>query len=929
MNKLLISVFSIAILLLTLPLSMSAQKNISSIWALMERRDLNIQEIDAWAKTYFDQNGTGRGTGYKQFQRWRYDLKFHLDKNGFMIPPEDEFRAYQQAFPTGRAASRNLLGAWTEIGPFFKNATSGWNPGQGRVSGIAIHPSDQTVMYISSPGGGIWKSTNSGAAWSSKIDNVNSAWMNVYHICIAPNDQTVLFAGLTEGGVIKSTNSGDTWAATGTGPSKIRKILVHPTNKLIVLAAAQNGIWRSVDGGAIWENTSTPDAQDIEFKANDPQVMLASGLSSNLRRSTDNGETWSDVALPAGSTSDRTMIGVTAANANIVYVIQGDGKKFGKLHKSTDAGLMFTTQITGDSASGTNYFGYETNGKDNDGQAHYCMAIAVHPTNADEVHIGGIICWKSTNGGTSFTATTQWKWPAPAGNYNHADVHQLEWVGSTLYAGSDGGLYRSTNNGTTWTDLSQGYGTRQFYRIATSKTVANVIAGGLQDQGSVFRQNGMTWVEWLGADGMDCVIDPNNATTAIGTSQNGDIYKTIDNAQMKTDLTKPNEGNWVTPLVWHPTHSDTIYGGWKGFYRSNNGGTTWNLLGAETAEMNCIAIAPSNTQYLYASNAASFRRSKDGGVTWETPDAPNSLPANIASIAVSPLNPEKIWVATTAAGANVWVSTNAGTTWTDISAGLPTIAASSIVVDNNAAEDLYLGMNIGVYTRSNVNTTWTQQATGLPLVSVREVEIQKISNKLFVATYGRGIWESALTATILPVTLTTFKAKANGEINDLTWQVADQSGIQQYKIERSEDGLQDWQAIGAVEAQKSQAADYQFSDKQPLPIAYYRLKIEEVDGTTYYSKVVVVDRQKSKLGIAQLFPNPVEKTLQVSFDAPKNGSVSVVVRDLIGRVLMTQKVDCQEGRNNLTLNVNHLPSATYFLLVSDGKEQKMEKFVKQ
>jgi hypothetical protein len=159
--------------------------------------------------------------------------------------------------------------------------------------------------------------------------------------------------------------------------------------------------------------------------------------------------------------------------------------------------------------------------------------------------------------------------------------------------------------------------------------------------------------------------------------------------------------------------------------------------------------------------------------------------------------------------------------------------------------------------------------------------------------------------------------------------VSEQSGIKQYNIERSEDGLQDWQTIGAVAAQKNPTADYQFSDKQPFPLGYYRLKIVEADATTHYSKVVAVDRQKSKLGIAQLSPNPADKTLQVGFDAAQTGNVSVVVRDLIGRVVMMQQVDSQEGRNNVTLDISSLPSATYFLLVSDGKKQMMQKFVKQ
>ena len=921
---------TLAFLLFCLPLSMAAQKDVKTIWQLMERNDLSISQIDAWAKDYFARVGTGRGVGYKHFQRWRYERRFHLDKNGFLIAPEEEFRAYQEAFPVGKAQSRTLVGAWNEIGPFSKNPTTSWNPGQGKITGVAIHPSDTTTIYVSSAGGGVWKSTNSGATWTPLIDAVNATWMLLEHIAIDSANKTTLYAGLAAGGVIKTRNSGTSWTATGAGPSKVRKIVVNPADSNIVLAACVNGVWRSINGGGLWTQSSMEDAQDIEFKFDDKNIVFVTGIDRNFLRSTNNGASFTTIALPVGSTSDRTMMGVTAADPNVVYVIQANGEVFGKLHKSTNAGLNFTTLITGDTTT-RNFFGYEQNGSGNKGQAGGNMAIGVNPTNADEVHIAGIICWKSTNGGTTFAPTTQWKWPAPAANYNHADMHQFEWVKNTLYSTSDGGLYKSTNNATSWTDLTASMGIRQFYRIGTSKTTANVITGGLQDQGSVFRQNGTTWVDWLGGDGMDCIIDPTNSMRTIGTTQNGGIWRTSDAGASFDNLSNPTAGEWVTPIAWHPTHKDTVYGGWNGFYRSNDSGTTWTRLGpASTSNMYCIAIAPSNTQYLYANNFDGFFRSKNAGVTWSQLGGPNNTGSDISSIAVSPLNPEKIWVTTTAASNNVFVSTDAGSTWTNISAGLPTIGARSIVVDNNAAEDLYLGMNIGVYTRSNNSPTWTVQATGLPLVAVNEVEIQKVSGKLFVATYGRGIWESGLSnSVIVPVTLVSFSGKANGAANDLTWQVAEQNGIKQYNIERSEDGLQDWQTIGSVVPQKSLTANYDFTDKQPLPVSYYRLKVLEQDATANYSKVIVIDRQKFKLGVTRLFPNPVENNLQITFDAAQNGNVSVVVRDLLGRILLVKNMDSQLGKNNFNLDVSQLPGATYFLFISDGKKEVTEKFVKK
>lgn len=220
-------------------------------------------------------------------------------------------------------------------------------------------------------------------------------------------------------------------------------------------------------------------------------------------------------------------------------------------------------EVVGDYNQGTNFFGYGADGKDNRGQAGHDMAICVNPVDADEVHIAGIICWRTFNGGLDFEAETEWIYPNNTG-YNHADVHALEWVNSNVYSGSDGGVYRSEDNGDNWSDLSSGLGIKQFYRISCSVTDENVIAGGAQDNGSSFRQSNGNWVDWLGADGMDNTISPTDANVAIGTSQNGSIYKTISGGQTMFNLSKPSFGNWVTPITMHPTNHDTVYGGWTG-----------------------------------------------------------------------------------------------------------------------------------------------------------------------------------------------------------------------------------------------------------------------------------------------------------------------------------------------------------------------------
>jgi hypothetical protein len=768
----------------------------NDIFEMMERTDMTLRQTEAWANDYFARVGTGQGTGFKQYQRWLYERRFHVDQDGYLIRPELEDKLYHEAIRNMGLKSTSAYN-WLELGPTTWTYTSGWNPGVGRVTSVAVHPSSESTIYVSSPGGGIWKSTNGGGTWTPLIDFVNSSWMNVFHLCIDPLNQATIYASLSSGGVLKSTNSGVSWSATGSGPSGAKQVKVHPANSSIVFCAANNGIWRSVNGGSTWTQVETSTKEDIEFNPANPDIMYASGSSgtSCVWRSADNGLTWTAITSTSGITNTgRTLLAVSANDPNVVYAVQASGSIFGRMYRSNDAGLTYITTVVGSASSGTNYFGYEPTGTGTTGQATYDMAVCANPLNASEVHIAGIICWKSLDGGVSFVATTVWSYPNSTG-YNHADVHALEWVNSTIYSGSDGGVYKSLNNAGDWTDLSAGLGIRQFYRIACSKTNPSVVTGGAQDNGSAYRRTNGSWVDWLGADGMDNVISPVNADIAIGTSQYGAIYKTTNAGASRTNLTQPSSGNWITPLVMHPTSHDTVWGGWTGVWKSVNGGTNWtNLSPGITVKLDVLAVASSNTKYIYASTGTTLYRTTDGGPTWSTLTAPST----ITSIFVSKYDPLKIWITCNSTSNRVFLSTDGGTTFTNISTGLPSLAARSVVVDEDASGTIYVGMNIGVYYRDDITNTWTEHAPGLPLVAVNEVELQKSGNKLRVATYGRGVWESDLRNVQLPCNPPSGLTTTNITSGSATIGWSAVSGAVSYKVEYKESASSTWIIIDAA-----------------------------------------------------------------------------------------------------------------------------------
>jgi Secretion system C-terminal sorting domain/Fibronectin type III domain/Sortilin, neurotensin receptor 3, len=717
-----------------------------NIFELMERRDLRLSEIDAIARKHFDVVGRERGTGHKQYERWKFEMQFHLDEKGYLLPAGYDAQQYQAAASSMEAPAQ--AGAWTESGPTSWNRTSGWNPGVGRITAIAVSPSDTSIIYITTPGGGIWKSSQGGNQWVPLAD-YNNAMMNMFSVAVDPSNPDIVLAGNTSGTVYKSTDGGYTWTSRNGNAGNTKKIIFHPTDQQILYAVGTSGISKSIDGGNTFVRKFSGGVEDIEFQPGNPAIMIASGNS--IFRSSDGGETWATLGAANGvNFSARTLVSVSPNNPQVVYAVQANGSEFGRMLRSVDGGNTFITTVTGSATSGTNYFGYETTGTGTGGQASYDMAMTVNPLNANEVHIAGIICWKSTNGGTSFVAETAWSLPNSIG-YNHADVHVLEWVGKTIYSGSDGGIYKSTDLGDNWTDLTRGLGIRQFYRIAVAKTDAITLTGGAQDNGSsVMRTTG--WVDWLGADGMDCLVSPLDAKIIFGTSQYGSLYRTIDGGNSRTNLSKPENGAWVTPLAIE-SNSNNFYAGFVGVYKYTNNGASYTKISGSviTSLVTSLAVAPSNSNYIYASTGTVLYVTKDGGATWTSYTAP----ASINSFDVHPTDPEKVWITCNSTTNRVLVSTNAGVSFTNISGNLPAVAARSVKVDDTPNEGIYAALNIGVYYTNKNMTGWINLTDNLPQVAINEIEIHKTAGKIRIGTYGRGAWERALyTACSAPVSLT-------------------------------------------------------------------------------------------------------------------------------------------------------------------------------
>ncbi|MCR9183274.1 MAG: YCF48-related protein, partial [Flavobacteriaceae bacterium] len=446
-----------------------------------------VEDVQQSAEAYFQDKPQGRGSGYKQYKRWEYMALRMMDEQGYLKSSEfyinelNQFNASLNSNANNRTA---LNDNWEEMGPVNWNATSGWNPGVGRITGFSIDETNEDHIIVGAQTGGVWKTIDGGQNWQPLLDFFSN--LSVYSTAMQPGNSDVYFFGSSNGRIYKSTDAGATWNQIGSaGNSVINKILIHPTNTSLMFTSSQNaGIYRSTDGGVSWTSIISDNrGYDIEFKPGDLNTVYASGNS--FHKSTDGGATFTTIS--GFDNTGAKMIGVSADNPNIVYVVEANGSIFNAFYSSINSGDTFTKL----NHSGINYFGYSLTGQDNLGQAPRDMDIDVNPNNANEVHIAGIHTWRSLNGGVSFVPTSHWIPGTAAANnigYNHADVDIIQFYGSTLYTGTDGGIFKATNttnlNSNYYTDITEGLGIRQFYKIGISQTDPVIVSGGSQDNGT-------------------------------------------------------------------------------------------------------------------------------------------------------------------------------------------------------------------------------------------------------------------------------------------------------------------------------------------------------------------------------------------------------------------------------------------------------------
>ena len=673
----------------------------------------------------------------------------------------------------------------------------------GRINDLEVHPTNNRIIYAGTAGGGVWKSNDGGTTFNPIFDE---HCQSIGAVEVDPNDpDNTIYVGTGEtwtrnsvsvgDGLYKSVDGGTNWTRMGFEKSeRIANIIVNPKNSQEIYAAVlgalwgdseERGVYKTTDGGATWNKILYTNAKtgcaDLAMDPTDPNTLYASmwefrrtgwsfesgGDNSALYKSTDGGATWNKIhnGFPEGKLG-RLAIAVAETNSDILYtVIEAEKPERKGLYRSDDAGANWK-QLNND-------FGITV-------RPFYFSRIVIDPKDENVVLKAGLNGSISRDGGKTFKSM---------GNM-HSDIHDYAFDikdSDRLYAGTDGGVYRSWNGGTTM-EIVEGLPLSQFYHISVDNAEPYNIYGGLQDNGSWVGPSssigGIGAKDWTcvgQGDGFRVLKHPTKDIVYSEMQGAENVWRSdMKNKRVKTIQPLPQKGtpklrfNWNAPMATSEHQIDRFYMGSQFLHVSEDMGDSWKIISPD----------------LTTNDPTKQQQEDSGGLSMDNSGAENHT--TIFTIAESPIDEKVIWVGTD--DGNVQVTQDGGKTWTNTSMniqGLPAntwvyhIEASvfdkgtayavfdghtmndqnpyaykttdfgktwkSIISEDlvgfarNIQEDyknpdlLFLGTEFGLYITMDGGDKWYKFTNNMPSVAVHFIDLQKQTNDLVMGTHGRGV----------------------------------------------------------------------------------------------------------------------------------------------------------------------------------------------
>ena len=683
----------------------------------------------------------------------------------------------------------------------------------GRVVAVAGHPTEPSTFYFGACAGGVWKTTDGGVYW----ENVSDGFFEtsaVGAIAVAPSAPNVIYAGTGEAcirgnvshgdGVYRSDDGGRTWRNVGLRDTRhIGRVRVDPRDPDTVYVAAlghawggnrERGVFRSRDGGASWQQvlfrSERAGAVDLSLDPGNPRVLLASvwqaqrfpwgmssgGPESGLWRSTDGGDTWTEISrnpgLPRGVLG-RIGVAISPADGRRMYaVVEAED---GALFRSNDGGA---TWERGSEEPGLR------------GRPWYYMHVVPDPSDADTLWVMDYSLWKSVDAGKTFGEVAT----------PHGDNHDL-WIdprdSRRMIEGNDGGACVSFNGGQSWSSIYN-QPTAQFYHVCADDQRPYRIYGSQQDNWAMSvpsqsHRGAITAIDWVqpggGESGYIAVKpgDPNIVVGgAIGSGPGMGRLIHYDHRTGQERLisvwpegygmgTPPSEHRyrfqWTFPLFYSRWDARELWMAGNHIFRSTDEGHTWETVSGDLtrndasklgpsggpitrdntgAEVYCtifaLAESPHERDVLWAgTDDGLVHLSRDRGRSWQAVTPPD-LPewALISVIEPSPHDRATCYVAAIRYKHDdtrpyLWKTADYGKTWTRIDGGLPATEFTRVIREDPSRRGLlYCGTELGVWVSLDDGRGWTRLRGNLPVAPVHDLIVK--DGDLVAATHGRSFW---------------------------------------------------------------------------------------------------------------------------------------------------------------------------------------------
>lgn len=656
----------------------------------------------------------------------------------------------------------------------------------GRITDLAVDPRDANVAFAATAEGGVMRTRDGGQSWTMLGDQQTA--LSIGAIALDPSAPDVVYAGTGEVnpgggsvayggvGVLRSSTGGDTWEALGLEETgSIGRVVVDPTDGDRILVAAMGHLWtpgpdrgvyRTRDGGTTWDRVlyidDTTGCVDLIMRPDNPRVLFAAmwqrirtperydygGPSCAVWKSTDGGDTWNVVGggLPApGANGGRIGLTLCAAQPTRMYAVYADRTGyFTGLYRSDDGGAMWSR--TTDSALSTVFSSY----------GWWFGNVRCHPSNPNTVWVLGLDFYRTTNGGAS--------WSEVSGGM-HVDHHALAFgsgLTPVIYEGNDGGIYRSTNGGTAWTMLPDQPIT-QVYRMGLDAQNANAIYLGGQDISTVRTLTGALddWQTIFGGDGFQPLVHPQSSNRIWAQYQYGAVnYSSNGGSSFSSATTGIGSGdrkNWNAPHIQDPTNPDRRYFGTNKVYR-NTSNTAWtaisgdltggphqNQSGQVMGTLTTLGVSPLDGQVLWAgSDDGHVNVSTTGGTSWT--DVSTGIPERwVTSVRCDPFDRETAYVTVSGFRWNeplphVLRTDDLGQSWTPITGNLPELPVNDLCAHPQQPGRLWVATDFGVYETTNGGAVWLRAGTGLPNIVVAHLLWDDAHQQIVAGTYGRSVW---------------------------------------------------------------------------------------------------------------------------------------------------------------------------------------------